>query len=956
MQKLLNHCLKTAAALAVLLATFVALPPAYAQTAEQLAIFQNLPPEQQRAVMEALGQGGGTMPSTGTVRTQQPPTTVIPRVSGAEERAAETGGEPRLREGDTLLVEFKLTEFMDMQRVLVEPPPRLPVGATQTLPSTPREEPKSAPKVPIQRQPQQEERLEKLREQVRLGNPYRLNGQGSLELPGLAPIPLVGLTVYEAAQRLAAEPFLQDFAINLVRLPIEPTGPESLKPFGYDLFLATATTFAPATDIPVPAEYVIGPGDVLKVQLIGNTRGNYSLVVNRDGTVNFPELGPIELAGLTFDDSRAVIEDRVASQMIGVRASVTLGELRSMRVFVLGDAEQPGSYTVSSLSTITNALYVSGGVKPIGSLRNIQLKRAGRTVTRLDLYDLLLNGDTSNDVRLLPGDVIFIPPVGTTVGVSGEVRRPAIYELGGSATIADLLYLSGGLTPEADPTATRLDRIDARRVRTTVDVDLSSPEGRGLAVKSGDVLRVPKVRPTLTGSVVLAGHVFRPGSYEFRPGMRLTDLLGSVEDLKPDADLNYILIRRERPSDRRVSVLSADLAAALRSRGSAADLVLAERDRVYVFDTTTSRDRVVRPILDELERQSSPDEPSAIVSIGGKTKVPGQYPLEPGMRVSDLVRAGGSLDVSAYRNQAELTRYEIVGGEKRETALIEIDLARALAGDSAADMELRPFDVLVVKEVPQWSDLEFVTLEGEVRFPGNYPIKRGETLKSVIDRAGGLTELAFVEGSVFTRKDLKEREQKQLEVLADRLQRDLATLALQSTQSSPQGASQAGEAVAVGQNLLADLRQTEAVGRLVIDLDGVLRSPPGGPRDVVLRNGDRLAIPKRAQEVTVIGEVQSSTSHLYDPDWSRDDYIAQSGGATQKADEKRIFVIRANGSVDASSGSSRWFARSSDVEIRPGDTIVVPLDAERMRPLPLWTAVTTIIYNLAVAVAAVNSF
>src|SRR5690606_21784726 len=205
------------------------------------------------------------------------------------------------------------------------------------------------------------------------------------------------------------------------------------------------TTFAPATDVPVPADYIVGPGDTIEVQLIGNTKGRYSLVVGRDGQINFPELGPIAVAGRRFTEVRDDLEARVREQMIGTQASISIGELRSIRVFVLGDAQTPGSYTVSGLSTITNALFVSGGVKRIGSLRNIQLKRNGRTVTTLDLYDLLLRGDTSADVRLLPGDVIFVPPIGRTVSLVGEVRRPAIYELKDETTVSELLELGGGL-------------------------------------------------------------------------------------------------------------------------------------------------------------------------------------------------------------------------------------------------------------------------------------------------------------------------------------------------------------------------------------------------------------------------------------------------------------------------------------------------------------------------------
>ena len=296
--------------------------------------------------------------------------------------------------------------------------------------------------------------------------------------------------------------------------------------------------------------------------------------------------------------------------------------------------------------------------------------------------------------------------------------------------------------------------------------------------------------------------------------------------------------------------------------------------------------------------------------------------------------------------EADLARYEVSDGQTRRTDVLKIDLSRAIAGDDAANVPLAPFDFLVVKEISQWAgSQETVRLEGEVKFPGEYPIERGETLRSVITRAGGLTPLAFAEGSVFTRETLRERERQQIDLLAQRLQQDLSALALQGAQAGALGAGQASQALAIGQSLLADLRDSQPVGRLVIDLDRFLAASGREGGDVLLRNGDVLRVPRQPQEVTVIGEVQNATSHLYDPSLSRDDYMRLSGGTTQRADKKRIYVVRANGSVEGDSGSL-WFRGSGRIE--PGDTIVVPLDAERMRPLPLWTAVTTIIYNLAV--------
>ena len=939
-------------------------------TSEQVEAFRELTPEQQRTVLEAMGSGTGQAGTTRSDQRLQAPSTVRPRpIEDERLRNLTLDGEPRLAAGDTLIVELEPVLVEGEDRVLTERP-RQPSVAVQETGATIGRAGAAAPGVTaasqaqqstqapaarkeIQRTKSEQADLDRFIETVRRGNPYRLDRTGALDLPGLGLVPLAGLTVLQATQRLAIEPFLRDYRIRLTLLPLEPVGTDALKPFGYDLFAGVPTTFAPVTDVPVPSEYVIGPGDRFDVQLIGNTKGKHSLVVNRDGRVMFPELGPIAVSGLRVDEAKLRIEQRVADQLIGTQVTVSMGDLRSIRVFVVGEANQPGSYTVSSLATITNALFVSGGVKPIGSLRNIELKRNGRVVSRLDLYDLLLNGDTSGDARLLPGDVIFIPPVGSTVGATGEVRRPAIYELNGESSAADLLHLAGGLTPEADPRLATLQRIDERRERVVLDVDLTSPHVRTTRLRSGDLLRVPGVRATYSNSVQVGGHVLRPASVEYRSGLRLKDVIPSADDLKPNADQRYVLIRREEAGTRRVQVLSADLSEAWRAPQTEANLQLAPRDRVYVFDLETGRRAILDPILEELRLQAASNAPSQVVRVSGRVRVPGEYPLEPGMTVSDLIRAGGGLAEEAYGGEADLARYEVRDGQSRKTDVVKVDLTRALARDPAADLVLAPFDFLVVKEISQWSSQETVRLEGEVRFPGEYPIERGETLRSVIERAGGLTPLAFPQGSVFTRESLKERERRQVEILVDRLKQDLGTLALQATQATTGSPQQASETLAIGQSLLADLRNAEPVGRLVIDLDRILAAHADSAADVILKDGDVLRVPQTAQEVTVIGEVQSATSHLYDPAFSRDDYIRMSGGTTQKADDRRIYVVRANGSVETGSGS-RWFRDAGSIQ--PGDTIVVPLDAERMRPLPLWTAVTTIIFNLAVAVAAVNSF
>ena len=794
---------------------------------------------------------------------------------------------------------------------------------------------------------------------IRSKNPYQLTREGVLDLPGFAGIRMAGLSDVQATLRLEVEPALRGLYFRVTKLTLTKSGTAGLKPFGYDLFENPPSTFAPVTNVPVPADYVVGPGDVLDVELYGNQNRSYALQVGHDGRVNFPELGPISVAGQRFISVKQELESRITRQMIGVRGSVSMAQTRAIRMFVLGESQEPGSYAVSGFATITSALYASGGIKLTGSLRDIQLKRDGQIIRHLDLYDLLMRGDTTNDAKLLPGDAVFIPPIGPTAAVEGEVHRPAIYEIRHETTLGDLVQLAGGLTNDAEPTAW-LTRIDVHGLRTVLRVDLSSVVGRNEPLRDGDELRVTRLIPTIDSGVTLQGHVYTPGDVAYRAGMRLTDVIRSIDDLRPNADLHYVLIRREMPPDRRIEAFSADLGAALAAPGGAADIPLMPRDRVIVFDLESGRDRIIQPLLEELRLQSHFDRPTEVVQVQGRVKVPGEYPLEPGMRVSDLIRAGGSLTDAAYGGRAELARYAVVNGEERQIQLIPIDLTAVLRGDSKANIELEPFDTLSVKQLSLWGEQDQVTLLGQVRFPGVYTIREGETLKSVVQRAGGLTEYAFPEGSVFTRVELKQREQQQLNMLAQRTQADITAMALEavagSALSGGGGGSAGGNALVVGQGLLSQLKATKAVGRLVIDLTRLMHEPVGSQDDVILRRGDQLIVPKYEQEVTVIGEVQSNTSLLYRSNLTQQDYINLSGGMTQHADAGKIYVVRANGSVVP--GRAAHFFRvgsSSGVTIRPGDTIVVPMNTEQLPPLPEWQAITGIIYNLAIGAAAIHA-
>jgi polysaccharide export outer membrane protein len=794
-------------------------------------------------------------------------------------------------------------------------------------------------------------------------------------------------------------------------------GAEPLTPFGYDVFGGAAGVTAPSPSLPAPTDYVLAAGDTLEVLIISERGGRFVLPISRDGEINIPQIGPMPVAGQPFTDAKKAIEERVATQISGARANITLASMRSIQVFVLGEAVNPGPRTVPALATISSALMGSGGIKPIGSLRNIQLRRGGSIIARLDLYDLLVRGDASRDQRLLAGDVIFIPPVGSLIGVAGAVKRPGIYELSATGDrVKDVIDLAGGFDANADRTQSVLNRIGSDARRESLAVNLSQSESLSTRVRDGDLLQVEFNLPVVVGQVQLLGHLHRPGKRAVSADSRLTDLLASTDELKENADPGYVFIAREdRVSGGRLA-LSADLRAAWKDPNSASNVRLMSGDQLVVFEADRPRDQmihcVMRPKAASRSRSETPETatsptsdrrivgednvvsavsgevpssdhaneidscfeeaPAALVGSGkaapasvvppryptvnvsGALRAPGLYPFETNMRVSDLIRAGGGVSDRAFTLKAELIRYVVTSDQRRQREVLIVDLQKALSGDEQADAVVLPYDELSVRTIPEWTVRSTVTLDGEVVFPGTYSIAPGETLRGVLERAGGLKVTAFVPGAFFSRNSLRERELQQLQKLQAELRRDVATQQRALVTSERSGESE--QLTALLNASLATAEENPALGRLSIDLDKVLRGGLYSRDDVLLQDGDRLFVPQRSDEITVIGEVFAQGSHIYQRGLTVADYLDFAGGLRSGANQRGIYVMSASGR--ARPLSRGWLPSTSSPRVQPGDTIIVPVEIPKLRDPLLATVgeVTQILYNLSLGAAAIRSF
>ena len=722
---------------------------------------------------------------------------------------------------------------------------------------------------------------------------------------------------------------------------------KNLKPFGYDLFAGTPNTFAPVINVPVSPNYLLGPGDVLQVMFYGKTNGAFGLEINRDGTVDFPELGPVGLAGLSFQEAKDMLQMRISTQMIGVQASISMGELRSMQIFVLGEAFKPGAYTVSSLSTITHALVVSGGVSNIASLRNIQLKRAGKTIASLDLYDLLMRGDTESDIRLQSADVIFVPTVGDLVSVNGQVLRPAIYELKGGESVADLIALSGGLGPKAYPSNASIERIQDGGFLTVLDLDLTKARDLKLLLKSGDGLSVSAIKDRIESTVSLQGHVYYPGSFSWAEGMRLSDLISGLEQFPPGLDLDYAILSREDPLTGELTALLVSPGAVITEPGGADDLSLHSKDKIMLFGYDSERSEQLTPLIEQLRSQARFDNAAKVVTIAGPVRFPGEYPLTDQMDIKQLIKAAGGRNEEAYAGSVEIFRKDLSDPESTKVEIKLADLSSELR-NTGEGFALEAKDLVFVKVRPEFGDMQSVTLVGEVVFPGEYVISRGETLLQVIDRAGGFSEYGDIDAAFFTRVKLRENEAERLSELEEKMAEEMAASQFGASEENIDTA-----AFALQQDALDKLSDAQAIGRLVIPLRDIVAQREA---DVILADGDRLIIPMVSQSVTVIGEVYGEASHMFRRGRSLSNYIEMSGGLKDTADKRAIYLVKAGGEMFVP--RSRLFKfESMREQIEPGDTIVVPIDSNgAFKLLPVMAEVSKVIYELALGAAAINSF
>jgi len=694
-------------------------------------------------------------------------------------------------------------------------------------------------------------------------------------------------------------PAMRDLYTQAVNAPI------TLERFGAALFRnsVAAAEKAPdksATDIPVGPDYVVGAGDELLVEYWGMVTQRIQVSVDREGRVLIPEAGSVPVAGRSLGEAQIAIERALKRQFKNITVDVTLGRLRSVRVYVVGDVKNPGAYDLSSLSTPLSALIAAGGPTDTGSYRLVRHFRGKKLEEEVDLYDLMLKGVSTAQVHIESGDSILVPPAGPQVTVSGSVRRPAIYELHGEQTLDQVLELAGGVPVSGNLSKITVERIEAHQRKEMLSVNL--PQGNDAAaseeafkrvqIHDGDVVNVSPILPFSNQAVYLQGHVFRPGKYPYKEGEKLTDLISSYSDLLPEtADRGEIV--RLVPPDMNPIVVGFNVRDVLDKKVAAPAL--------QPFDTIRVFGRY--------------DVDAPKVAIFGEVMRPGEYPLSEHLTAAELLRLAGGFKRSAYRQSADLGSYSIINGEKVELEHREVAIGRALAGEADTDVLLKPGDVLTVGQIGGWNDIGgAVAVTGEVLHPGRYGIQQGERLSTILKRAGGFRENAYPYGAILERAQVREFAAKNQNEMINKLEE----------QSNPSGSRVTTASSRQNQQLIERFRQIQPSGRMFIHITLDVSKWQNTPVDVEVRPGDTLYIPKKPNFIMVAGQVYNPAAVTYSAGKHAGWYLRQAGGPTSIANRKDIFVIHANGTVVGKDGGEWWSGNVMSVVLQPGDTVYVP--------------------------------
>ena len=773
-----------------------------------------------------------------------------------------------------------------------------------------------------------------------------------------------------------------DPVTDLQKLTRSSTG-QNLPVFGRDLFQRSPSTFAPVDQVPMMSDYAVGPGDVVLVRIAGADQisSNNQLTVDASGNIYLPRVGAIQVAGLKASELQARISADASRFFRNYQLSVTLGKLRSIQIYVVGEARRPGAYTVSALSTALNALFASGGPNAQGSMRHIQVRRGDGTASELDLYDLILRGDKSKDVRLQSGDTLFIPPVGTQVALAGSVRRPAIYELkddaGGQAgtSLNDLLTLGGGFGPTANPKQIGLERIGADLQRHSVTVALDGA-GRAMLLRDGDVLYVNHIAPGFEKTVTVRGNLANPGRFAWTPGMHLSDIIPDRESLLTGdywRERNRLGVpvplfepyelstpppgsggATTDPSTMHGAVVTLPNGQ-LKSSHDALTQVLPPSvpgQETQEQQASLATAGVQSNSATELDRSAMTEVNHASLPLANQTSVTG---------VNQAATMAGSQAPTTEVNRASLLRSQQPPADQQVIATRTPDIIRIPAPeidwsyavverldpitlksvlvpfhlgklvqehDTNQNLELQPGDVVTILNqrdilVPQAEQTKYVRLEGEFAGAGVYSAKPGETLDQLVKRAGGLTSGAYLYGSSFQRESTRVFQQQRLDDYITKLSADM------DRQTAVRGAStQTGisdpNALVLEKNMIAQLRELRATGRIVFEFTPTSANVEDVPH-IALENGDVFRVPSRPSTVSVIGAVYGQNVFLYDAKRHLDDYLSLAGRPNRIADKSHAFIIRADGSVYSRELANSFLSNRFDSShIYPGDAIVIP--------------------------------